>query len=254
MAEERKASQVTLVRYLSEAYGKEKELAVALDAHIAMTPRASYKRRLQRHLRETKDHARQLERRIKQLGGTIEPIALPGPDALSRGASAAAGFASQALATAKGPLHALRASNEQERMLKNAKTEYFEEHQEIATYTAIEVLAETVGDAGTRKLARAIKRQEESMARFLHNLIPALTRDLARAEIPAAERRHGARRRSSRATRGHASGGASARPAGRGGGRTGAGAPARTRRSAEQAQRRSAATGTRAGARRARRG
>src|SRR5436309_700200 len=58
-----------LVQYLNEAYGKEKQLETALEAHIAMTTRAPYKKRLQAHLKETKAHARDVERRIKKLGG-----------------------------------------------------------------------------------------------------------------------------------------------------------------------------------------
>src|SRR4029078_15595 len=58
-----------LVQYLNEAYGKEKQLEVALEAHIAMTTKAPYKKRLQAHLKETKAHAREVERRIKKLGG-----------------------------------------------------------------------------------------------------------------------------------------------------------------------------------------
>ena len=54
-----------LVQYMSEAYGKERELETALQAHIAMTTRKPYKKRLQEHLRETKRHAKALERRIK---------------------------------------------------------------------------------------------------------------------------------------------------------------------------------------------
>ena len=42
-----------LVQYLNEAYGKEKELETALQAHIKMaTNRAAYKKRLQEHLRD----------------------------------------------------------------------------------------------------------------------------------------------------------------------------------------------------------
>ena len=89
----------------------------------------------------------------------------------------------------KAPLHAIRGTGEREKMLKNAKTEYSEEHEEIATYTAIETLAETVGDRDTEKLARAIRREEEAMARFLLRLIPTLTKAVAQAEIPASERR-----------------------------------------------------------------
>jgi rubrerythrin len=81
-------------------------------------------------------------------------------------------------------------------MLKNAKTEYSEEHEEIATYTAIETLAEAVGDKETAKLARGIKREEERMARFLERQIPTLTKAVTQEEIPASERRtNGGRRR-----------------------------------------------------------
>jgi ferritin-like metal-binding protein YciE len=173
-----------LIQYLNEAYGKEKELETALQAHIAMTTRAPYKKRLQDHLKETKRHARDLERRIKKLGGKAE------------GVSAPVAVATKAAAVAKGPLHAMRGTSEQEKMLKNAKTEYWNEHEEIATYTAIEALAEAVSDADTAKLARTIRREEERMANFLVKLIPSLAKAVVQAEIPAAERRtHGGRSR-----------------------------------------------------------
>jgi ferritin-like metal-binding protein YciE len=177
-----------LVQYLNEAYGKEKELETSLEAHIGMTTRAPYRKRLQQHLTETKRHARELERRIKRLGGVPEVVTLPGPDALSQGASAAVELGSRALAAAKGPLHAIRGLGEQEKMLKNAKTEYSEEHEEIATYSAIEVLANALGDTETSQLARAIRREEERMAAFLQRLIPALTKAVVQEEVPARER------------------------------------------------------------------
>jgi rubrerythrin len=93
------------------------------------------------------------------------------------------------VAAAKGPLHALRGTGESEKMLKNAKTEYWNEFEEIATYTAIETLADTVGDKETARLARGIRREEERMAKFLEGQIPQLTKSVAREEIPAAERR-----------------------------------------------------------------
>jgi ferritin-like metal-binding protein YciE len=182
-----------LIQYLNEAYGKEKELETALQAHIAMTTRATYKKRLEDHLKETKRHARDLERRIKKLGGETG-----GAGALVVEA------ATRAAAVAKGPLHMLRGMGEQEKMLKNAKTEYWNEHEEIATYTAIETLAESVSDEDTAKLARDIRREEERMASFLGKLIPSLAKAVATEEIPAAERKGnggGARRRSTTAGR-----------------------------------------------------
>jgi ferritin-like metal-binding protein YciE len=168
-----------LVQYLSEAYGKERELETALQAHIAMTEKGPYKKRLQQHLKETKSHAKQVERRIKKLGGGSQTL------------QTAAG---KLTAAAKGPLHAVRGSGEQEKMLKNAKTEYFNEHEEIATYLAIETLAEKVKDSETAKLARAIRREEERMADFLQRQIKALSGAVVREEIPPALRRGGSAR------------------------------------------------------------
>lgn len=163
-----------LVQYLSEAYGKERELEMALQAHIAMTPKGSYQKRLKQHLKETKNHAKQVERRIKKLGG---------------GGQTLQGAVGKLTAAAKGPLHAIRGTGEQEKMLKNAKTEYFNEHEEIATYLAIETLAEKVRDSETAKLARTIRREEERMANFLQGQIKQLTGAVVKEDIPAALRR-----------------------------------------------------------------
>jgi ferritin-like metal-binding protein YciE len=188
------ARDLKLIQYLNEAYGKERELETALTAHIAMTERPPYKKRLQQHLKETKGHARQVERRIKQLGGKAEIVAAPG--VAGEAASAVTAAASKAVAAAQGPLHALRGTGAQEKMLKNAKTEYHNEFEEIATYSAIEALAESVGDRDTAKLARGIRREEERMAKFLERQIPVLAKGVAREEIPAAERRTNGRARS----------------------------------------------------------
>jgi ferritin-like metal-binding protein YciE len=183
--------QAKLIQYLSEAYAKEKELETALEAHIPMTTRKPYEKRLRAHLKETKSHSRELERRIKKLGGG-------GPQVLEKVAGPALG---KAKALAQGPLHAVRGTGSAERMLKNAKTEYFNEHEEIATYTAIEALAESVGDSDTAKLARAIRRDEERMAKYLATQIPVLTKAVVNEEIPAAERRDQGRSRRTTRTR-----------------------------------------------------
>jgi ferritin-like metal-binding protein YciE len=162
-----------LVQYLNEAYGKERELETALQAHIEMTTKPLYKKRLKQHLKETKGHAKALERRIKKLGGGVQAV------------QAVVG---KAVAAAKGPLHALRGSGEQEKMLKNAKTEYFNEHEEIATYLALETFAQKVGDGETAKLAREIRRDEERMAKFLEGQIKQLANAVAMEEVPREQR------------------------------------------------------------------
>ena len=196
------ARDTKLIQYLNEAYGKEKELETALQAHIAMTTKAPYKKRLQQHLKETKGHAREVSRRIKQLGGKAEagPIS-SGPDVLAEAATGLTSVASKAVAAAQGPIHALRGTGEAEKMLKNARTEFHNEFEEIGFYASIESLAQTVGDKDTAKLARSIKREEERMAKFLEKQIDQLAKAVAREEIPAAERNGGSSRRRSSSRR-----------------------------------------------------
>ena len=186
---ELEAREAKLIQYLNEAYGKEKELETALQAHIAMTTRDAYKKRLKDHLKETKAQAKGLERRVKQLGGKAEAVPAPGPDVVQEAAGAVVSAASKAVAAAKGPMHALRGTGEQEKMLKNAKTEFFNEAEEIANYNAIEALAEALGDKDTAKLAREYRRQEERMSKFLDKTIVQLTKEVVKEEIPASQRK-----------------------------------------------------------------
>ncbi len=234
MPKEITARDLKLAQYLNEAYGKERQLETSLQAHIAMTTRTSYKKRLQAHLRETKRHAKDVERRIKKLGSTADPVA----ETVQR-------FANKTVALAQGPLHAVRGTGEAEKLLKNAKTEYADEAEEIATYTAIEALAQEVGDKETEKLARTIRRDEERMGKFLEQLIPTLTKAVAKDEIPAAERdggrarRSSARRRSSSASRSTGAGKSGSRSSG----------SASTRRKTSSRSRSGSSGGTRSGSR-----
>ena len=182
-----------LVQYLTEAYTTEKQLEAALEAHIGMTTRAPLKKRRQEHLRETKRHGRELERRIKKLGGQASTLNEVATEATARAAS----LVGKAMAAAQGPLHAVRGTGAAEVELKNARTEYQSEAEEIAHYTIIETLATSVGDKETAQLAKSIRREEERMAKFLERQLPILAKAVVTSEIPAAERNGGTRRRAS---------------------------------------------------------
>ena len=181
------ARDAKLVQLLNEAYTKEKQLETALQAHIEMTTRDDYAKRLKDHLKETTSHATQVGKRIKQLGGNPETVSLPGPEGLAKAAETVSDVVGKAKAAAQGPLHAVRGSGEQEKMLRNARSEYQEEAHEIATYTVIDSLATAVGDKQTAKLARDILRDEERMQKFLAELLPELSVDVAHDEIPVSE-------------------------------------------------------------------
>src|SRR3954447_2063431 len=83
------ACNAVLVKYLNEAYGKEKQLETALQAQIRIVKRSQLKKGLQDHLKVTKNQSRGLERRIKALGGKADTgPAVPGPEAVAGAAGA----------------------------------------------------------------------------------------------------------------------------------------------------------------------
>jgi ferritin-like metal-binding protein YciE len=201
MASDRTLNQrdTKLVQWLSEAYAKEAELEVDLTAHIALTQKQTYKKRLRQHLTETRDHKRRVASRIKKLGGT------PSTAANIPGIPAAVGeVAGKAVAAVKGQVGTARAAvtEQSETHLRNAQEELREEHVEISLYTRLEVLATEVGDKDTMQLAKSIRRDEERMAKFLDAELKRLVKEVVRAEIPKDQRAPARRAKRSRSTSG----------------------------------------------------
>ena len=189
---------VKLVQWLNEAHAKEAELEADLAAHIRLTQRAPYKKRLQQHLKETREHKRSVARRIKKLGGN------PAAGLRAPGVPGVVGEAAgKAVAAVKGQAGAARAlvTEQAETHLRNAQEELREEQVEIALYTRIEIFATEVGDDESAALARRIRREEERMAKYLTGQIPILVKDVVRNEIPR-DQRTTATRTTRRSTRG----------------------------------------------------
>ena len=94
---------------------------------------------------------------------------------------------SHAKAYAHETLQTVRREGEQERMLHNARLQYADGAQQIASCMVIDSLATAVGDTQTAQLARDIRRDEERMQQFLADLMPDLTAGVAHDEIPISE-------------------------------------------------------------------
>jgi ferritin-like metal-binding protein YciE len=190
-AKELNERDAKLVQWLQEAHSKESELEADLTAHFSLTAKQAYKKRLQKHLTETRDHKRKVAGRIKKLGGTADAGGVSG---------AVAEAAGKGIAAVKGQVGAIRAATTEqaETHLRNVHEELREEHVEIALYTRIEAFANEVGDKETAKLAAAIRRDEERMAKFLDAELVRLVKDVVRAEVPRAQRQTPGRRRPSR--------------------------------------------------------
>ena len=164
-----------IVQYLNEAHSAEQGLTRALQAQIAMTPSGRHRNGLEAHLEQTKGHARKLRARSQELEGSSNPLQF--------GIGLLQSAIGQALALSQAPLELVRGSGGEEKVLKNAKDSCASEALEIATYTAIERLARSVGDSETATLAAAIREDEQKMFDRLLAEIPKLTDAVVESEI-----------------------------------------------------------------------
>jgi len=168
-------SEQKVLQYLDEAHATELALVRVLQSQIAMAPRGSYRDGLERHLGETRDHAERVSTRLDELGHHGDPL------------TAAVGVVEtvigQVLALSKAPLDVLRGSGGEEKVLKNAKDACATEALEIATYTALERLARSVGDDTTARLAESIRADEERMLARVLEEIPTLTEVVVGADV-----------------------------------------------------------------------
>src|SRR3954447_11447639 len=194
------ARDAVLVKYLNEAYGKEKQLETVLQAQIGRTQNMPIKKRLRAHLTETKQHARSLSSRIKALGGKADAGNLPGPEAIGEAVTAVTSLANKAAAAAKGPVQVLRGTGAADNELRNIRDAYWNEAEEIAHYIAIEAVADRLGDKETAKLAKQIRREEERMQAFLGRQLTTLAGAVIREEVPASQRKPAGARTTRRRT------------------------------------------------------
>jgi ferritin-like metal-binding protein YciE len=211
------ARDAVLIKYLNEAYGKEKQLETVLQAQIGRTQNMTIKKRLREHLKETKAHARSVQSRIKALGGKADAGKVPGPEAITS-------LANKAMAAAKGPAQILRGSGVADNELRNMRDAFWNEAEEIAHYTVIEAIADKLGDRDTVKLAKQIRREEERMQSFLGRQLSTLAGAVIREEVPARERKPAGarttRRRTTTASRSRSTGTSRARRSTSSSGRT----------------------------------
>jgi ferritin-like metal-binding protein YciE len=163
-----------IIQYLSEAHAMERAMAPVLQSQIATAPKGAHRNGLQSHLQETYDHTERVKRRLDKLGDSRNPLQF--------GIRLAQTIAGQAVALAMMPLELVRGSGGDEKVLKNARDACATEATEIATYTAIERLAKSIGDEETAALAASIRGEEQKMLDRLLRQLPALTEAVMRAE------------------------------------------------------------------------
>src|SRR5688500_17489653 len=165
---------------LAEAHSAETALVQTLGAHISMTPPGEYRRGLEAHLRETRGHADNVQRRLTELGCRKNPAQI--------GVGIAQNLLKNTLSMAKAPVDMIRGKSIEEKLVRNARDEAVTETLEIAMYDTIENVALTIGDNESAQLARQIRADEERMLDSLRQIIPTLAGGMVREQVPAVER------------------------------------------------------------------
>ena len=182
------ARDAVIVKYLNEAYGKEKQLEQQLTTQIEHVKRSQLVKGFKDHLKVTKAQSRGLAKRIRELGGKADDGGIT---------AAATNVVNRAVAAGKAPVDALRGTGDPDHDLRVVRDSLWHEAEEIAHYNTIEAVATELGDNATAKLAQTNRREEERMQKLLERQIPQLIKGVVKAEVPAAERpKAGGRRRS----------------------------------------------------------
>lgn len=163
-----------VIDYLREARADELALARTLRARIAASPRGEYRSGLERYLRETQGHARRIGGRLHELGEGEGPLRLGARALLEAGASV--------LSVSRLPLKAVA---REEKTLRGSQFGCATQGLVIATYTALEMVAERSGDRETARLASEIRMDEQRMLEWLRHEIVKLTDPFIREQLNA---------------------------------------------------------------------
>lgn len=168
-----------LIQYLTEAHALEQGVTRDLQAQILVTPSGRYRSALESHHDQTQEQARRLRERLDELGA--------GRSLLKTGLGLAQNVAGQALTVGRTPLSLVRGGSAEEKVLKNAKDSCAAEALEIATYEALERLAQRLDDKKTARLAAQLRDQEQKMLDTVRELLPVLTDAVVDSEVHGKE-------------------------------------------------------------------
>lgn len=187
------AGDVRIIEYLRVARADELALARTLKAQIAGAPKGDYRNGLQGYLHETRTHAQRVHGRLHDLGAAESP--------LRSGARFLREAGGGVLALGRAPLKGV---GHHKRRLRGAQFGCATEGLVIATYTALEMVADRAGDGKTARLAAEIRAEEQRMLEWLRHEIVKLTDPFIRQEMEHEVSLEEVQRALSRADGGHA--------------------------------------------------
>jgi ferritin-like metal-binding protein YciE len=156
---ERTPEEDQLLAWLDDAYAMERAQLPILGNHAEDARRhPDVRKRDQKHLKQTKQHAKDIRRCIEHLGG--KPSA-----------------SKKVIGRITGAINSVATEPFEDEILKNFLADYATEHFEIACYRSLIVAAEEAGHPKIASVCREILEEEEEMANWLERNLPMAVRE-----------------------------------------------------------------------------
>jgi len=153
------ADQQLIISWLNDAYALETGIAEALEKQVDLAnDHPVIQSGIQRHLDATRGHAETVKSCLEQLGES--------PSSFKTG-----------MASIGGKVQALTMGAAKDDLVKSALNDYAAEHMEIASYKAMIVAAEEIGQPAIVEACQGILRDEIAMAQWLDEQMPSIVRE-----------------------------------------------------------------------------
>ncbi len=157
-----------VIAWLDNAYAMETGLVHTLQSHAKDAqdfPQLQAK--ILQHVEETRRHADLVRACVVRLGGSTSGL-------------------KSGMATAVGKAQGVAMRPAQDKVVKNALADSSAEQLEISSYQALIAAAQDLGDQETVAMCQQILQDEEGMARFLDQHLPAIVSQTMSATPAAA--------------------------------------------------------------------
>jgi ferritin-like metal-binding protein YciE len=163
-------SREWLVQWIRDAHAMEEQAETMLNGQLSRLENyPELSERIRQHVEETKGQAARLKTCLEAMGEDTSTLKDTGGKLMAWGQSFSGLFAG-------------------DEVMKGSLASYTFEHMEIASYTMLIAAAESLGEAEVARACEQNLREEEAMADWLRQHLPATTEQfLARADTESEE-------------------------------------------------------------------
>jgi ferritin-like metal-binding protein YciE len=161
------AHKEMFMSWLKDAYGMEVSLIEVLERRVDDAEGHPQMQAMDRqHLEETRRHAEMVKARIEALGEETSSI-------------------KSGMSKLTGMFQGMATKPANDALVKNALADFAAEQFEIASYKALMIGAQELGDQETAEMCDRIIQDEENMAKFLEDNLPGIVQETVRREEAA---------------------------------------------------------------------